>query len=94
MTKKNKKIKDRKIIDIRNLFEHKQEDHYKPVSVGKFWSSKYIEYKSKGDRKTLSVKEYLNKIKPYLKDVINDLKKFDRWKIQLLITVDFISSRR
>ena len=27
--------------------------------------------------KTLSVEEYLNKIRPYLKDIINDLKKSD-----------------
>ena len=39
----------------------------KPVRVGNFWSNNYIEYKSKGDRETLSVEEYLNKIKPYFK---------------------------
>ena len=45
------------------------------MGVSNFWSNNYIEYKSNGDRnKTLSVKEYLNKIIPYLKD-INSLKK-------------------
>ena len=35
-----------------------------------------IEYKSRGDtNKTLSVEEYLNKIRPSLKDIINNLKK-------------------
>ena len=48
-----------------------------------------IIYKNKGDRKTLSAEEYLNKIKSYLKDIINDLKKFNMWKIQLTITVRF-----
>ena len=39
-------------------------------------SKSYIEHESNGDRnKTLSIKEYLNKIRPYLKDIINDLKK-------------------
>ena len=33
--------------------------------------------------KTLSIEEYLDKIKPYLKDIINNLKKIDTWKIQL-----------
>ena len=43
------------IRDIRNFFEH-EEDCYKPVRVGSFWSSNYIEYESNGDRnKTLSV---------------------------------------
>ena len=51
-----------------------------------------IIYKNKGDRKTLSAEEYLNKIKSYLKDIINDLKKFNMWKIQLTITVRFFFS--
>ena len=50
----------------------------------------------------LLVEEYLNKIKQYLKNVIkikqylkniiNDLKKSKAWKIQLIITNNFISS--
>ena len=44
------------IRDIRNHFEHEEEDYYKPVRVGNFWSNKYIEYKSKSNRKALSVK--------------------------------------
>ena len=39
----------------------------------------------------LSVEEYLNKIKPCLKDIINILKKSDTWKIQLTIANNFIS---
>ena len=62
------------------------------MRVGNFWSNSYIEYKSNGDRnKTLSVEEYLNKIRPYLKD-INNLRKSDTWKIQLTIAISFISS--
>ena len=37
--------------------------------------------RSKGDRKTLSLKTYLNKIRPYLKGNINNLKKSDTWKV-------------
>ena len=40
--------------------------------------------------KKLSIEEYLNKIKPYLKDIINNLKKSDMWKIQLTIAINFI----
>ena len=54
------------IRDIRNLFEIEEEDYYKSVREGNFWSDNYIEYKSKGARKTLSVKEYLDKIRQYL----------------------------
>ena len=70
-----------------NLFEHEEEEkHYKLVRVSNFWSNNYIEYESNGDRnKTLSVEEYLNKISPYLKDKINNLKKSDTWKFQLKI---------
>ena len=31
--------------------------------------------------------------KPYLKDIINDLKKFEKPKIQLAISINFISSK-
>ena len=42
--------------------------------------------------KTLSIEEYLNKIRPYCNDIINDVKNFDAWKIQLRIAINFISS--
>ena len=32
-------------------------------------------------------------MKSYLKDIINNLKKLDTWKIQLTIAIDFISSK-
>ena len=43
--------------------------------------------------KTLSIEEYLNKVRPYLKDIITDLKKSDAWKIQLTIAINFMSSK-
>ena len=65
----------------------------KPVRVYNFWSNNYIEYESNGDRnKTLSGEEYLNKIRPYLKDIINNIKKYDTWKIQLTMVNNFIFS--
>ena len=73
--------------------EKEAENYYKPVRVGNFEGNNYIEYESKGERKTLSVEEYLNEIRPYLKDIINDIKKSDTWKIQLTIKINFISSK-
>ena len=66
---------------------------YKPVIANNFRSNSYIEYNGKGDRKTLSVEEYLNKIKSYLEDIINELKHSDTWKIQLTVTINFIFSK-
>ena len=87
-----KQLKNRVIRGIRNLFEHKEGEN--SVRAGDFWSNNYIEYESNSDRnKTISVEEYLNKIRPYLKDIINNLKKSDTWKIKLTITITFISSR-
>ena len=42
--------------------------------------------------KTLSVEEYLEEIKPYLKH-INNLMKSDACKIQLILIIKFISSK-
>ena len=51
-----------------------------------------LKKESYGDKnKTLSVEEYLNKIRPYFKD-INNLKNFDTLKIQLTIANNYISS--
>ena len=41
----------------------------------------------------LSIKEYLSKIRPYLSDLIKDFKIQDRWKFELMIGIDFISSK-
>ena len=72
LKKEIKEIKDRILRDNNNLFE----EYYKPVRVNDFWSNNCIEYKSNSDRnKTLSAEEYLDKIRPYLKDIINDLNK-------------------
>ena len=91
--KKNETIKDKTIRNIRNIFVHEEEIYYKPVRVGNFWSNSYIDYEINGDRnKTVSVEEYLNKIRPYFKDIINDLKK-SIWKIQLMIAINFMSSK-
>ena len=79
--------------DIKKIFEHEAEENsYKSATVNNFWSKNYIEHESKGEtNKTLSVEEYLNKIRPYLED-INNLKKSYTWKIQLTIANNFIHS--
>ena len=70
-------IKDTVLRNIKNLFEYEKEEenYYKPVSINNFWNNSYIDYKSNGDKnRIVSVEEYLDKIRPYLRDIINDLK--------------------
>ena len=51
------------------------------MKVNTFWSNNYFEYESNGDRnKILLVKKYLNKIRSYLKDIINNFKESDTSK--------------
>ena len=66
----------RKIGSIRTLFKEFDRDYYKPIRTDDGFAGRrnnYIEYKSKGDRyENLSPKEYLNMIRPYLRDLINE----------------------
>ena len=73
------------LMKYKSFQTKKREENYsKPVIVGNLWNNNCIEHESNGDRnKTLSAEEYLNKIRPYLKDIINNLKKSGPWKIQL-----------
>ena len=43
--------------------------------------------------KTLSIKLDLNMIRLYLRDIINDHKTQREWRIQLKMTINFISSK-
>ena len=64
------------------------EDYYKPIKTNSAFNGNYIQYNSNGDNdKNLSLKEYLDMIKPYLSDIINDHKK---WEIQLTMQINFI----
>ena len=57
LRKENEGNKSRVIRDIRNLSEH-EEYYYKPVRLGNFWSSNYIDYETNDDKsKTLSIEE-------------------------------------
>ena len=78
--KEIKAIKDKIVRYIKNLFqnEKEEENYHKPVRVNNFWSNNYVENESIGNRnEILLVEEYLNKIRPYLKDIRDNLKKSD-----------------
>ena len=51
------------------------EDYYKRIITKVSFNNSYIQYESIGDKKeNLSIKEYLDIIRPYLSDIINDHK--------------------
>ena len=53
----------------------------------------YVEHDSRGDRHdNLSLEEYLNIIRPYLIDLLDDYKARVEWKFQLVMRINFVSS--
>ena len=79
---------------MRTLFESDNEDYYEPIRIGSAFSNNYVEYESNGDKdKTPSIKEYLDKIRPYLSNMINDLNTQGEWRVQLTIAINFFSSK-
>ena len=70
------------------------EDYYKPIIVNGAFNNNYSQYEIKEDKdKILTISEYLNKIRPYLVDMINEHKNQSEWKIQLSAEINFISSK-
>ena len=70
------------------------EDYYKPIIPNGVFNKNYIQYESKGDKdKILRISEYLDMIRMYLVDMINDHKNQSEWKIQLSTEINFISSK-
>ena len=59
-----------------------KKDYYKSIRTGNAFSSNYIEYESNGDKdKNLSIYDYLDMVRQYLSDIINDHKTQGEWKI-------------
>ena len=61
-----------------------EEDYFKPTEVKSAFDSSYVLYESRQDKvNTLSIDEYFDIIRPYLKDLIDNHKDKSEWKIQL-----------
>ena len=88
-------IKCKGIRDVRHLFDlSNDEDYYKPIRTKDAFNNNYIEHKSIGDKdKTLTIKECLDMIRPYLIDITNDHKTQGEWKIHLKMTMTFFLQR-
>ena len=58
------------------------EDYYKPIITKGGLNNNYTQYESKGDkRKNISIKKYLNMIRPYLNNIIIDQNTQVKWRI-------------
>ena len=59
-----------------------EDDYYKPAEVKTAFNGSYVLYESKGDEDSkLSIDKYLDIIRLYLKDSIDDHKSKGEWKI-------------
>ena len=57
-----------------------EKDHYKPKKTISAFNNNYIQYESIGDKdKNLSIKEYIDIIRPYFSDIINNHKTQGEW---------------
>ena len=58
------------------------EDYYKPIITNNAFNNNYIQYGSKGNKgKILTLNEYIDIIRPYLSDIINNHKTQGEWEI-------------
>ena len=80
--------------DIRYLFnEITKEDYYEPIETKSVFDGNYIEHESRGDNDdNLALEEYLNMIRPYLRDMIDNHKAYSKWNIQIIVRIVFVSS--
>ena len=75
------------------LNEVNEEDYYEPKKIKSAFDGSYVLYESKGDKDNiLAPYGYFDKIKPYLKDMIDDYKSKGEWKIRIRIRIIFIFS--
>ena len=88
--KKLQKYQDSITYGLDYLFN--EEDYYKPTEVKSAFDGNYVSYESRGDKDgKLALYEYFDKIKPHLKDMIDDYKSKGEWKIQITMRIIFIS---
>ena len=91
--KKLQKYQDNITYGADYLFnELSEEDYYEPTEIKSAFDGSYVLYESRGDKDNkLAIYEYFDKIKPYLKDMIDDYMSKGEWKIQITMRIIFIS---
>ena len=91
--KRLQKYQDNITYGLDYLFNEVNEEYYhEPREIKSAFDGSYVLYESRGDKDNmLAIYEYFDKIKPYLKDMIDDYKSKGEWKIQLVMRVIFVS---
>ena len=94
--RKLQKYQDNTTYGLDYLFnEVNEEDYYEPKEIKSAFDGSYTLYESRGDKdNVLAIYEYFDKIKAYLKYIIDDYKSKGEWKIQLVMRVIFVSFYR
>ena len=68
------------------------DDYYEPTEIKSAFDGSYMLYESRGDKDSkLTINEYFDIIRPYLRDMINYHKARSEWKIQLSMQIIFVS---
>ena len=84
----------RKIGSVRRLFVESNRDYYKPKVIDRGFAGEvnnYIKYISEGDKdEKLSLGEYLNMIRPDLRDLINRHKPIEKLSYNIIIIIIII----
>ena len=73
------------------MYKSDKKEYYKPIRTGNTFSNSYIEYES--NRYKDKTFYYIDMIRQYLSEMINDHKTQSEWKIQLRLKINFISSK-
>ena len=80
---------------VKGLFDSPTDDDYqKPVIINGAFNNNYIQYESKRNKDKIStIDKYLDMIRPYLWNITNDHKTQGESKIQLIVAINFKSSK-
>ena len=91
--KKLYKYQDNITYGLDYLFnELNEEDYYEPKGIKSAFDGSYMLYESRGGKDAkLALYEYFNKLKHYLKDMINNYKSKGESKIQITMRIIFVS---
>ena len=78
---------------LKASWEEIKRNYYRPGKTKSFFNNNYIVYESKGNKnKNLSPENYLDVIRPFLRDMTNNHNTHREWKIQLTMRINFIFS--
>ena len=86
--------KKEKVKQIEKIISITKKNVYKPIKISGAFSDNFVEYKSGSEKdKSISIASYLNKIREHLRKLIDDKSKKGEGKIQLVLKINFISSK-